>query len=90
MYVDETKRKSVLFAFSLHPKHGDIFPKLQLKGLDPAKKYVVKEINLMDETKPQFKQNGQTFSGDYLMKVGLDWYMQQSLKSSVLEINETE
>lgn len=90
MYVDEAKKKSVLFAFSLHPKHGDVFPKLQLKGLDPAKKYVVKEINLMDETKPQFKQNGQTFTGDYLMKVGLDWYMQQSLKSSVLEINETE
>lgn len=90
MYVDQEKKKGVLFAFSLHPKHGDVFPKLQLKGLDPAKKYSVKEINLMDESKPQFKQNGQTFSGDYLMKVGLDWYLQQSLKSSVLEINEVK
>jgi alpha-galactosidase len=90
MYVDPEKKKSVLFAFSLHPKHGDVFSKLQLNGLGPTKKYSVREINLMDDSKPQFKENGQTFRGDYLMKVGLDWYLHQPLKSSVLEINEVK
>ena len=42
----------------------------------------------MDDSTPQFKENGQTFGGDYLMKVGLDWFLHQPLKSAVLEINE--
>ncbi|WP_223225413.1 GH36 C-terminal domain-containing protein [Sphingobacterium cavernae] len=63
-----------------------MFSKLVLKGLDPNKKYIIKEINLMPNQKPQFNRNEQTFSGDYLMKVGLDWYLRGSIKSSILEI----
>jgi len=76
----------VLFAFALYPLNGDIFPAIQLKGLDPTKKYLLKEINLSDETKPQCKQSGSVFSGDYLMKVGLNAFLNKTLTSAVIEI----
>ena len=85
-YVDEAKTHAVLFAFALYPFNGDVFPAIQLKGLDPTKKYLVKEINLLDETKPQCKQSGSVFSGDYLMKVGLNSFLNKTLTSAVIEI----
>ena len=86
MTISEDKSKAVLFNYNLNILTGDVFSKLVLKGLDPNKKYTIKEINLMPNQKPQFNRNEQTFSGDYLMKVGLDWYLRGSIKSSILEI----
>ncbi|WP_206366777.1 alpha-galactosidase [Sphingobacterium sp. SGL-16] len=86
MTVSEDKSKAVLFNYNLNTLTGDVFNKIILKGLDPNKRYTIKEINLMPNQKPQFKRNEQAFSGDYLMKVGLDWYLNGSIKSSVLEI----
>jgi alpha-galactosidase len=57
-----------------------------LQGLDAAKQYRVTEINLMPGEKPSFRESGQTFSGDYLMKVGLSWFIKGALKSAVLEL----
>ena len=85
-FVDETKNKAVLFAFALYPFNGDIFPSIQLKGLDPNKKYLVKEINLVDDSKPQSKQNGSIFSGDYLMTIGLNSFLNKTLTSGVIEL----
>ncbi len=90
MSVDSSKSKAVLFLYSLDTHFGDVFSKVPLKGLDAQKKYMVREINLKDENQPQFKQSGHTFSGDYLMKVGLDWYLGQSMRSSILEITAVD
>jgi alpha-galactosidase len=86
MTVNENQSKAVLFNYNLNILNGDTFKAVILKGLDPKKNYIVKEINLMPNTKPKFKNDGQTFTGDYLMKVGLKWYLDKSLQSSVLEI----
>ena len=90
MYVSDDKRKAVLFAFNLYTKNGDTFSKLKPEGLDPSKKYLVKEINVDDENKSYFKANDKPYSGDFLMKEGIQWYLSGSLKSSVLEITAVE
>jgi len=36
------------------------------------------------------RQSGQVFSGDYLMKQGIAWYLNETLSSSVLELTALE
>ncbi|MEX6687223.1 alpha-galactosidase [Danxiaibacter flavus] len=88
MYVNDDKKKAVLFAFNLQTMHGDVFPRVILKGLDAGKKYKVEEINLEKEGRASFKKSGTVYSGDYLMKVGLDWFLRGEQTSAVLEITE--
>ncbi|MDV2446440.1 alpha-galactosidase [Elizabethkingia anophelis] len=86
MLTDKAKNKAVLYTYNLHAQLGDYFAPIQFQGLDPNKKYVLKELNLENENKPQLPQNGKSFSGDYLMKVGIPWFLNGSLKSSVIEL----
>jgi alpha-galactosidase len=88
MYVDDKKSKAVLFAFNLTGRFGDTYPKIILQGLDPNKKYKVEEINIEKNSRPAFRQSGQVFSGDFLMKQGLEWFLNNAVTSSVLEITE--
>ena len=44
------------------------------------------EINLMPGTESKFAQNGKTYTGDYLMKVGLDVFTCNHNTSMVVEI----
>lgn len=44
------------------------------------------EINLMPGTESKFAQNGKTYTGDYLMKVGLDVFICNHNTSMVVEI----
>jgi len=90
MYVSDDKKKAVLFAYNLYTKSGDTFSKLKAEGLDSSKKYFVKEINADDENKSYFKGIDKAYSGDFLMKEGIEWYLRGSLKSSVLEITAVE
>lgn len=86
MLTDKAKNQAVLYTYNLHTQLGDYFAPIQFQGLDPNKKYVLKELNLENENKPQLPQNGKSFSGDYLMKVGIPWFLNGSLKSSVIEL----
>ncbi|EJG2145155.1 alpha-galactosidase [Elizabethkingia anophelis] len=86
MLTDKAKNKAVLYTYNLHTQLGDYFAPIQFQGLDPNKKYVLKELNLENENKPQLPQNGKSFSGDYLMKVGIPWFLNGSLKSSIIEL----
>ncbi|MDP4292311.1 MAG: alpha-galactosidase [Bacteroidota bacterium] len=86
MYVNENKSKAVLFSYTLNLRYGDTFKNVRLQGLDPQKKYQIKEINVV--AKPVFKSTGKSYSGDYLMKIGLNVSSVQSLSSVVLEITE--
>ncbi len=90
MYVSVDKKSAILFAYNLHTKAGDTFSKLKPEGLEASKKYRVKEINVDDENQSYFKESGKTYSGDFLMKEGIQWYLWGSLKSSVLEITAIE
>lgn len=86
MYANGNKDKAVLFAYDVFPRFGEKLLPVKLQGLDPNKKYKVEEINLMPNGKSSLKGNGQVFSGDFLMKVGLDVFTTRQANSKVVEI----
>lgn len=77
---------AVLFAYDLSPRFQEKLPTVKLQGLDPEKKYKVKEINLMPGEESKFVQNDKVFTGDYLMKVGLDVFTYNHNTSIVIDI----
>lgn len=85
-YVDKQKNSAVLFAYDLAPRYQEKLPAVKLQGLDPNKKYLVKEINLMPGSKSRFSGNDKTFTGDYLMKVGLRPFTDRHNNSTVIEL----
>ena len=86
-YVDSSRNMGVLFAYNLSPRFQEKLCKVKLQGLDANKRYLVKEINLMPDTESEFAQNGKVFSGDYLMKVGLDVFSFKHNTSMVIELS---
>lgn len=86
-YVDNGKNMGVVFAYNLAPRYREPLSRVRLQGLDPDKKYIVREINLMPGTQSAFAQNDRTFSGDYLMKVGLDLFSTDKNTSMVVELS---
>lgn len=86
MYADATKTKAVLFAYDIHPRFGEKMMPVKLQGLDPDKKYKVEEINIMPGGKSNLRGNGQVFSGDFLMKVGLNVLTTGQSASKVIEL----
>jgi alpha-galactosidase len=76
----------VVFAYNLSPRYKEKLHRVKLQGLDPTRSYRVEEINLMPGTESTFAQNGQTFTGDYLMKVGLDLLSYDRATSRVVEL----
>ncbi|KAA2242957.1 alpha-galactosidase [Chitinophaga agrisoli] len=90
MYVSETQKQAVLYAYDIYPRYAEILYPLQCQGLDPAKKYRVREINLMPGDKPAEAFNDKVYSGDYLMQVGLDVFTATKLHSRILELNAVE
>lgn len=85
-YVSKDKAHAVLFAYNLHPRYKEPLTRVCLQGLDPNRQYTVTEINLMPNTQSAFGYNGQQFSGDYLMKVGLEVFDQRDGTSHVFEL----
>jgi alpha-galactosidase len=63
---------------------------VQCQGLDPQGKYRVSEINLMPGENAAEAFNGKVYSGDYLMKVGLDVFTTSKLHSRILELEAVE
>lgn len=84
MYVDSTKSRAVLFAYSMETMQQDTWPVWKLYGLDPQKNYRIKEINLPQNTTPSFKQDGRVFSGESLIQQGLKWFLKRKEQSAVL------
>jgi alpha-galactosidase len=85
-YVDKSKNMAVLFAYDLAPRYKANLSAVKLQGLDPNKMYLVKEINLMPGTEAKLKQDGKIFSGDYLMKIGLEAFTYLHNTSTVVEL----
>jgi alpha-galactosidase len=72
IYVNDNKNKAILFNYNMNVRRKDIFNRVLLQGLDPHKKYRVKEINLFPEIKSVQPDNEKVFSGEYLMTIGLN------------------
>ena len=85
-YVSQDKGKSVVFAYDLHPRYQEPVRNVRLQGLDANRMYTVKEINLMPDTKSALDCDGQQYSGDFLMKVGLNILTPNTATSHVLEL----
>jgi len=90
MYVNQEKTKSVLLSYTLHPMYDPNFSTVKLQGLDAQKQYKIEEINLMPDGKPVFEESGKTWSGDFLMKIGLKVSSPKKETSVVLEISAVE
>lgn len=90
MFASEDKSKSVLFSYALHPRSFGQFSPVRLTGLDPDKNYKLEEINKMPNSRGRFLADGKTFSGDYLLKVGLSLPNNSDLTSAVIEITEVK
>uniref|UniRef100_A0AB33JTW5 Alpha-galactosidase n=1 Tax=Prevotella sp. GTC17262 TaxID=3236797 RepID=A0AB33JTW5_9BACT len=85
-YVDEAKRKAVLFSYDIHPRYEEKLVTVKLQGLDPAKRYRVTEINLMPGAKSSLPENGGLYSGDFLMNVGLHAFTSGDMHSRMIEL----
>ena len=85
-YVTELQDKAVVFAFDIHPRYAEKTLPVRLQGLDADKMYRVKEINLMPGANSSLSGNGEVFSGEFLMNVGLNLFTTQQLNSRVIEV----
>ena len=83
-YVSKDKQRAVLFAYDLHPRYKEPVMNVKMQGLDADKVYIVKETNLMPGKESDLECNGKQYSGDYLMKVGLNVFSQTDGTSHVL------
>ncbi|TKC58453.1 alpha-galactosidase [Pedobacter hiemivivus] len=72
MYADQSKNRAVLFNYLLNFRRKEFMGKVLLQGLDPMKRYKIQEINLLPDTKSTQPEDGKIYSGDYLMRVGLN------------------
>ena len=81
-YVSHDKRKAVLFAFDIYPRYSENLYNVKLKGLDPSLSYEIEEINRLDGSKGSVN----TYSGDYLMSVGIPVFSSQKLTSKVFRL----
>lgn len=86
MYVTKDKRKAVVFAFDIHPRYAEKSLPVRLQGLNANQMYRVNEINSMPGANSSLAGNGQLFSGEYLMNVGLPLFTTAQLNSRVVEV----
>jgi alpha-galactosidase len=86
-YVNSQKTEAVIFNYLVNNRYGiGTTDPVRLKGLDAQKQYRVEEINLYPGTKSSLGQ-GQTYSGDYLMKVGVNPDLNSNRPSVLLKIS---
>lgn len=89
LYINEEKTKGVVFNYFVSNRYGEgnKLP-VRFKGLDPAKKYTVKEINLYPGTNSTL--TGNTFTGEFLMRVGFNPDVNAGRASVVLQVEEVK
>ncbi|MBW6502019.1 MAG: GH36 C-terminal domain-containing protein, partial [Bacteroidales bacterium] len=88
MYVNDSKDRAVLFAYTTNARTGETFNRVRLQGLDPAKTYKVQEINIMPGARRFSAESGRSYTGEYLMTIGLSAGSANPLTSAVYEISE--
>ncbi len=90
LYVSEKADRAVSFSYLVNGRyatgsHGPI----RMKGLDPAKRYRIRELNLYPGTTSPFGADA-VYSGDYLMHVGFNPMVNARRTSVVLELTEAK
>ena len=90
MYVDPSKDKAVFYWWKTETFYDDHFPRVKMAGLDPEKRYKIRELNRIDNVPLPYE--GLSFSGKFLMENGLeiplkhrvDYHKQDDWSSRVL------
>ncbi len=70
MYVAPEKDKAVFYWWKTRAMRNEILPRVAMKGLDPDKNYMIRELNRIDTRPLSFE--GRTYSGRFLMDNGLE------------------
>jgi alpha-galactosidase len=88
LYVNEQQSAGVIFNYLVNNRYGvhSAMP-IRLKGLKPAGKYKIKEVNVYPGAKSTIDES-KTYSGDFLMKVGFNPDVSSHRTSVVLQIDE--
>lgn len=86
MYVSEDKGRSIVFTYSLHDILDPENQPIRLNGLDPNKSYLVTEINLEEGKRSRCPESGKTYSGSYLMNVGIHAPIGSAGTSAVFDV----
>jgi len=88
MYVAPDRTKAVVFNYLVNNRYGagTKLP-IRLKGLDPQKRYAVKEINLYNGAGSSI-ENNLVLTGDFLMTVGINPDVNAYRTSVVLQVTE--
>lgn len=86
MYVQANKSRAVMFNYLTNwrytkPNHRPV----KLQGLDPLRRYKIREINLYGSQRSSITTND-TYSGDFLMHIGFNPDVHSGRSSVVLEI----
>ena len=89
MYVSPGKDHAVAFLYVLRYQCRYAYPILKLRGLDPGKKYRIVELNKESE-RSYCKGDGKVFTGDFLMKYGVQVQIYKPNQSAVLEFVEVK
>lgn len=86
LYLDSVKTSGVIFNYLVNGRYsmGSKLP-IRLKGLDPAKKYRLTELNLYPDTKSSLDP-GKTYTGDFLMNIGFNPDVNTKRTSVVLKL----
>ena len=85
-YVSQDKATAVLYTYNLHPRYGANLANVLLQGLNPSAQYKVTEIYRMPGDNSRSEYEGKSFSGDYLMKVGLNVLSADNATSHVFKL----
>jgi alpha-galactosidase len=91
MYVSKDKTRAVMFSFFVSNRQRlttDVEP-IRMKGLDPAKKYTVEETNRYPGART-LPNGGKVYSGDFLMKAGINPGVSQNRTSVVILVSEVK
>ena len=96
MYVTPEKDDAVFFWWKTETFMNQQLPRIPMAGLDPDKRYVVTELNRIDNEPLPFE--GKEFSGDFLMANGLeipltykvDYHKNTDFSSRVLRLTEVK
>ncbi len=90
MYVNDNKSRAVMFSYQVSNRYGSgSLSPVKMGGLDPGKKYEVKEINLYPGSRSSWS-TPRVFSGEYLMTIGVNPEVNVRRSSVVMEISEVK
>lgn len=91
MYTSTDKSKAIVFNYLVNNRQQidtSVLP-VKLNGLNANKKYEVKEINIYPGARSPLAES-KVYSGDFLMKVGINPFVSLRRTSVVLEVNEVK